>query len=346
MLLHFAILLIYFCFCDVTQYPGYNGPQKREWSVQLNNYEIKLTSKTSDNGIQDEFRFKLRVVRDSKWILSSDFQYSKTILENFTRSDLQFSFDLFNVVEFKINDSNPIFVGDDDTIVTTWPTQGKQLEYTFWNKTENETVDGVLRQAWETSSLPDKEGKTMTIRVHVDQLIANGTHVKFLPNSVKYDIEFDNWKYSGPFNSRIALITRVSSLTSSSGLNCSDDCLISDDNISFSDTEGHPLGVFSWDKTIKADDTNVPVVAYVKNSSKDQDQNLKVLFTFKTLGHPSSLHWDPLQGLNYPYSPPNSLSPGIKFLIVFVVLMVALLCIGSIYLLVRRYAVKEYNVIN
>jgi len=327
----------------VVAQPGYHGPpQKREWKIETHGNEIRLVSKTTDPGVQDEFDLRMRLVRDMNWILSSDFKYSKSILENQTRYDLQMQWDLLQVAEFRVNATYPVYTGDESSVVRFWPK--KQLSWTFWNETLNDTDSDIWHRAWETTSYND-DGD-LTIRIHVDQLIANGTHAKFLPNSIKYDIEFDNWKWHGPPNSRLALVSKISSQTSSTGVpGCDGECIFKGDRISFNDSNGYPLGVFGWDKNVKADDINTPVVAYYKNDSDDQSQSANLFFTFMTAAHPSSIHWDPFQGLDYPVSPDN-LSGAMKIIIVFTVVIVFLVMFAAIYILARRYSVHDYNVIN
>lgn len=84
---------------------------------------------------------------------------------------------------------------------------------------------------------------------------------KFLPNSVKYDIEVNNFPWTKD-GSRVALVTRSESLasvlivritsgTTPSFAKCSNECVFDGNLITFQDTYGHPLGVFSWDPKIK-----------------------------------------------------------------------------------------------
>jgi len=301
---------------------------------------FQATSKSQTNGVQDEFNFRMRLVSDKKWVMSSNLIYATQQDQN--RSDVQFAFDLFYLVEFHCNDTHPIYVGDESTVLSVWPKEQKVQwdENTDWDPKE---VDdhGVLRRSWTRVS---KDG-VLTIRIHIDQLIANGTNVKFLPNSVKYDIDINNFPWTST-ESRVALITKVSTLTTPPTNNCSNDCIFNGTLVTFSDTYGHPLGVFAWDPNVKVDKSKMaPVVAYLK-SNDDNDDNLHFYFTFKTIGQSKTMYWDPMQGLDYNNPGPSSLSAGIKFLIAVSCFAFVAFVVSGVILYRRYTGGRGYTKIN
>jgi hypothetical protein len=48
----------------------------------------------------------------------------------------------------------------------------------------------------------------LTLRVHISILVSNETTVKFDPNSVKFDIDVNQFPYSSPNNTRLALVIK------------------------------------------------------------------------------------------------------------------------------------------
>jgi hypothetical protein len=125
----------YIFYCFNLTYLGF--PEKREWKVELQNEMLRLLSKSVNFSIQDEFDFRLRLVRDSKWVISTNFNYAS--MQDQNRSEFQFGFDLFYIVEFRVNKPDDIYVGDTTTDISHWPT--KQLQWNhFWNESQSEST--------------------------------------------------------------------------------------------------------------------------------------------------------------------------------------------------------------
>jgi len=295
-----------------------------------------LVSRTSDAGFEDQFSLRVRLEKQPRKILSFRFQYAQLSDQN--RSELDMSFELMSLVEFNYNATHPIYTGDERTEVNVWPSS--QMKWNnYWSEEINDTESGVWKRAWNRSSADG----LFTVRIHVAQLVANGTQVKFLPNSIKFDLELDDYVWKSTGATRVAFLTKLESMTTNNNPNCTQNCIFDNNVVSFKDSAGHPLGVFSWDTKIKTGNTNAPVVAYARNSS-DEDQMTNVFFTFLTIGHPTSMHWDPLLGLNYD-NPSGPMSPGMKFLVVFAVVILVIVLVAVIYFFVRRYHLRDYYVI-
>jgi len=344
---------MYFCLLFVSlvltqwgpQWPS-NGPKKREWRIEQQRDYLYLMSKSCELERQDEFSFRLRLyplIKGVNRVFATTFIYRDKINE--TINNMEFEFQLDEIVEFKSTNIVDIYTGEED-IVSSWPNQSYNQGRGWsdhWNDTQSEK-DGVRHYTWEIRS---KDG-VLTLRVHVDQLIANGTEVKFLPNSIKYDIDIYNYPYRGN-ETRLALVSRIVSSTESN-TPCGN-CAVVEPLLNFTDIFGYPLGIFSWDPTVKVDKgKHIPVIAYLKNrTDQDQSNTFSLFFTFLSLAtnrHPVSIEWDPLQGLNYDVPRPFN-----KMAIVAIVLAVALivLLVLVMIILTRGYLVKktqDYQIIN
>jgi hypothetical protein len=190
------LFVVSFFIWSVLSYPF---PQRREWKIEPLNNELRMLSKSLNYSVQDEFDLRFRLVNSPQWMLSSVFRYAT--MQEVNRSQLDFTFDLFYIVEFLPNATYQMFVGDPNTIVSYYP-PNKQMKWSpNWNVTQREgryiltctafvllssfrysipvrslADGGVLRRAYERTT----EDGVLTVRVHVAQLIANGTEVSSL----------------------------------------------------------------------------------------------------------------------------------------------------------------------
>jgi len=318
------------------------GPIKREWKVETTRNMLRLLSKSSDDfqGAQDEFDFRLRLY---PLVIEKIFSTQFTYRSQFNVTDslkMDFGFVFNNILEYSSPNSD-IYTGTQDEI-SFWPSKqggGGKGWNEAWIPKETED-DGVKHMSWEITSADG----ILTIRVHVDQLVANGTQTKFLPNSIKYDIEINNFTFRAN-KSRLALLTQITSTTEITSP-C-DNCTV-DSSFNFTDVYGYPLGVFSWAPIITDNKKNeFPVIAFLKNrTDQDPSNELTVYFTYLTSQnnlHPSSMNWDPLQGLNY--NPPSKL-PSYVAIAIVVALAFAIVLVLSFLIILRGYLKRDYSVIN
>jgi hypothetical protein len=179
LMLLLVAFLISVVFCD-----SYPQPQRREWKIEALNEELRLLSKSLNFSVQDEFELRFRLVKSPQWILSSWFRYA--VLQDVNYSQMDFTFDLFYLVEFVPNATYPMYVGEGSEVVSVWPPNKPIRWDAEWNTTQVEgtlcihslcsvsrPVGGVLKRSWTRTT----EDGVLTLRVHVDQLVANGTQV-------------------------------------------------------------------------------------------------------------------------------------------------------------------------
>ena len=128
-------MLLYFIFFigSVICYPH---PQRREWKIEPLSDELRMLSKSLNYSVQDEFDFRFRLVKSPQWILSSSFRYAT--MQEVNRSQLDFTFDVFYIVEFVPNATYSMYVGNPSTVTSYYP-PNKQMKWSpYWNVTEVE----------------------------------------------------------------------------------------------------------------------------------------------------------------------------------------------------------------
>jgi len=326
-----------------------HGPLQRTWSLSSSRDFLKLQSKSYNYSQEDEFDFFVRLKANlvSVGIFKTTLQYRSSV-DNGNETTMEFGFDLDNIVEFDSSDSN-IYTGK-ETIYSQWPPddKGSRSWENYWDaKYDNGT--NMIKMSWEISTNDRTTSATkITLRIHVVQILNENGTASFDPNSVKFDIEISNYTYKGK-NSRLALVSKIVSRTYVD--NSCQNCTASKPIIIIKDTVGAPLGLFTWDPTIKVDKKEiVPVVAYLVNKTDgDQDnQSLTIFFTFlthKDNQHPSLLEWDPTLSLDYIDSPNSNNYPVI--IAIAIAILIAVMLFLTTIIVLRGYMRKDdYDVIN
>lgn len=275
--------------------------EKREWHVDVKQDLLALESRSDVNvrntKFQDQFNCMVSLSNLSR-IMTTEFYYSSRAGSNET--EMEFKLELLRVVEFHSSDVNMIYEGNVSTIASFWPPEGK-LDWTKWASSEY-SANGVMHRAWETSS---GDG-ILTFRVHISILVANETSAKFDPNSVKIDIKINQYPYTSPGNTRLALEAKISSKTKTKALPCAR-CRVAVDKLSFEDDAGLPMGIIKWKPTSFVNNVStIPIAAFLADESHHHRANIAMYYNFMTFSdaiHSRSLLWETSLGIEYSRTP-------------------------------------------
>ncbi|NHJ04502.1 MAG: hypothetical protein EAX90_06740 [Candidatus Heimdallarchaeota archaeon] len=219
---------------------------EREIEIETDDDEIKIQSKLSVNESADEFSVVLKAEVDS---LKVKFEYSTEV--NSTESELEFSVEFREIIEYNDTNNDEMF-DEEDTIIQTYDIGNfLPIDYHFENRTDAElhifnvtTTDGIF-----------------SVIVYATNEFAKINDTIIAPTQVKIDIRIMNFNYLES-DTALALDTKFETEGSIEYKNETEDEI---DNRAENETEieinlNDYSGFFSWNDYALIDGINRSVI--------------------------------------------------------------------------------------